>query len=101
MMRSTFSQSTLTGMDDFWKDNVERRKHKDEFELKVLVWCAISEVGVSSPFIGTIKGQTVVYITKYLLKMVKFIEKYHKNDETIFCQYTKITLKWLEQKTSK
>jgi hypothetical protein len=36
--------------------------------------------------------------------MVKFIEKHHKNDETIFwpdqasCHYAKKTLKWLEQK---
>jgi molybdopterin synthase catalytic subunit len=37
-------------------------------EPKLLVWCAISEAGASTLFIGTVKGQAVdadVYITKY------------------------------------
>jgi hypothetical protein len=49
-----------------------------KFEPKVLVWCAISEAGVSTPFIGTVKGQAVdadVYITKCLPKIVKFMTK--------------------------
>jgi hypothetical protein len=63
-----------------------------------LVWCAISEAGVFTSFIGTVKGQAVdaeFYITKCLPKMVKFIKMRHKNDETILwpnlatCQYAK------------
>jgi hypothetical protein len=66
--------------------------------LACIVWCGTSEVAVFTLFIGTSKGQTVdadVYITKCLPKMVKFIEKHHKNDETIFwlelasCYYAK------------
>jgi organic hydroperoxide reductase OsmC/OhrA len=62
-------------------------------------------------FIGTVRGSAVdadVYFTKYLPKMVKFVEKHHKtNDETIFladlasCHYAKKTLEWLEQKNIK
>jgi hypothetical protein len=45
-------------MDGFWADDVEytpdRVKYKavGKFELKVLVWYAISEAGVSTPFLG-------------------------------------------------
>jgi hypothetical protein len=49
-----------------------------------LVWCAILVPGV---FIGTGKGQAVDAdgnTTKFLPKMVKFVERHHKNDETIF-----------------
>jgi hypothetical protein len=55
----------------FWTDDVEntpygvKYKAVGKFAPKVLVWCAISEAGVSTPFIGTVKGQAVdVYITK-------------------------------------
>jgi hypothetical protein len=77
-----------------------------------LDWCTISEAGVSTPtpFLGTVKGEAAdadVYIAKYLPKMVKFIEKHHKKDETIVwidlasCHYAKKTLEWLEQKSFK
>jgi hypothetical protein len=84
-----FSQSTLTGMDGFWTNTYDTIKYKavGKFEPKVLVWCAISKAGVSTPFIVTAKGLAIdadVYITKSLSKMVKCIKKYHKNDETIF-----------------
>jgi hypothetical protein len=65
-----FSHSTLTGMDGFWKNDVENTldavkcKIVGKFEPKVLIWCAISEAGVSSSF-------SDVYITKCLPKMVK------------------------------
>jgi hypothetical protein len=70
-----------------------------------LVWFVIS-----TPFIGTVKGQAVdadVYITKYLTKMVKFIKNHHKNDKTMFwydvssCHCAQKVLEWLEQKKSK
>jgi hypothetical protein len=63
--------------DGFWTDDVENTP--DAAELKVLVWCPISEAGISRPFIELIKGQAVdtdVYITKCLPKMVKFIKKH-------------------------
>jgi hypothetical protein len=112
MMRITFSHNTFTGKDRFWTVHVEntpdavKYKAVGKFETKVLVWCAISEAGVSTPFIGTVKGQAVdadVYITKCLPKMVKFIQKHHKNDKTIFWpdlaswHHAKKTLEWLEK----
>jgi hypothetical protein len=85
-----FHISTLTGMHGFWTDAVEntpdvKYKAVGKFEPTFLLWCAISEAGVSisTLFKGTVKGQDVdadVYITK----MVQFIVKHHKNDETIF-----------------
>jgi hypothetical protein len=56
-------------------DAIKYKAH-GKFEPKVLVWYAISEIGASTPFIGTAKGKAVnadVYITKCLPKMVKFI----------------------------
>jgi hypothetical protein len=47
--------------------DAEKCKAVGKFELQVLVWTAISEAGVSTPFIGTIKGQAVdaeVYVTQ-------------------------------------
>jgi hypothetical protein len=75
----TFSRSTLTEMDGFWTGYVEntpdaiKYKAVGKFEPKVLVWYAISEVGVSTPFIWNAKGQAVdadVNITKCLPIMV-------------------------------
>jgi hypothetical protein len=53
----------------------------DKFKPTFLVGCAISEAGVFTPFIGSVKGQAIdadVYITKYLPKVIKFIEKLQK-----------------------
>jgi hypothetical protein len=107
----TFSHSTLREINGFWTDDVENTpdavKYKifGKFELKVLVWCAISEAVIFTTFIGTVKGQAVdaaVYITKCLPKMDKFIEKHHKNDDKIFwLDHAKKTLEWLEQKNIK
>jgi hypothetical protein len=72
-------------MDEFWTDDVEitpnagKYKAIDKFEPKILVWCIISKAGVSSSFIGTVKGQAIdadAYITICLLKMDKYIEKH-------------------------
>jgi hypothetical protein len=86
----TFSHSTMTGMNGFCTDDVGntpdiiKYKAVGKFQPKVLLWCAISEAGVSKHFIWTVKGEAVnaeVYIiTKCLPKMVKFIQKHHKND---------------------
>jgi hypothetical protein len=97
----------MTGMDGFWIDDVEntpdavKNKAVGQFEPKV--WCAISEACLSTPFIGTVKGQAVgadVYITKCLPKMVKFIEMHRKNDKKIIWPDLE-TLEWLEQKNIK
>jgi hypothetical protein len=76
----TFSHGTLTGMSGFWTDDFENTVGK---------------------FLH--REDQAVAITKCRPKMVKFIEKHHKNDETIFwpdlisCYYAKKTLEWLEQ----
>jgi hypothetical protein len=70
-----------------FKNTPDAGKYKivGKFEQKVLIWCVISEVCVSTPFIRTIQAVDAdVYITKCLFKMVKFIKKHHKNDETIY-----------------
>jgi hypothetical protein len=74
-----------------------------------LDWCAISEAGVSTPFLETVKGQTIdadVYITKSLPKIIKFIKKHHpqKSRNNLLVrsyQHAKKTLEWLEQKSIK
>jgi hypothetical protein len=68
----------LTGIDGFWTDDTPdpvKYKTVGKFEPKDLIWCAMTETGVSTPFIGTFKGQAVD---------TGFNEKHHKNDETIF-----------------
>jgi hypothetical protein len=60
-------------------------------------------VSLLTSFIETDKSQAGD-VDDYITKMVKFIEKYHKNNETIFwsdpasCHYVKKTLECLEQK---
>jgi hypothetical protein len=56
-----FSHSTLAGINGLWTDDDKntpdavKYKAGGKFEPKILVWCAISETGVSTSFIGTIK----------------------------------------------
>jgi hypothetical protein len=92
-----------------WTPDAVKYKVVGKFEPKVLILCAISETCVSISYKGSVKGQAIdidVYIIKCLPKMVKFIEKHHKNDETIFwpdvasCHYAKKTLEWIEQEKS-
>jgi hypothetical protein len=69
MMNFTFSHSILTGMNGFWIDHVEntsdtvRYKADGKFEPKILVWYAISESGVSTPFIGAVKLSMLTFIS--------------------------------------
>jgi hypothetical protein len=65
----TFSHSTLTGMNGFWTDDVENTPDIVKYKGGWQVWaksfglvCDISEAGVSTPFIGTVKGQAVELI---------------------------------------
>jgi hypothetical protein len=82
----TFSHITVTDDAENTPDAI-KYKAISKFEPKVLAWCAISEAGVSTPFIRTVKSQAVVdadvYFTICLPKMVEFIEKHHKKDETM------------------
>lgn len=55
-------------------------KQKEKFELKVLVWLAFSNQGVSQPYIRTTKGVAVdsdVYVRQCLRKLLSFIKTNH------------------------
>lgn len=80
-------------------------KTKAKFPEKVLVWCAISEVGVSRPYIGHVRGEAVnsnVYTQRCLPKLLEFINLHHQNDDIMFwpdlasCHYARETRQWLE-----
>jgi hypothetical protein len=64
-----FSHSTLSGMNGLWTDDVENTpdaviyKAVGKFEPKILVWCAISGTGVSTPFIGTVELSMLMFIS--------------------------------------
>ena len=77
---------------------------KAKYPQKVLVWVAISEKGISEPYIAP-SGNAVtaaVYIKECLPKLVDFINKYHSNDNYVFwpdlasAHYAKLTLKAYE-----
>ena len=66
--------------------NEVKLKRKSKYEPKLLVWVALSKKGVSKHYIAPL-GQAVdkeVYISKYLVKLKKFINKVHKNDKIVF-----------------
>lgn len=107
----TLSHSEMKGNDGFYTDNVEncpdnvKYKAKKKFEDKILVWCAISESGVSRPYVGHVRGEAVnanVYTERCLPKLLQFINTTHPRDEIIFwpdlasCHYARTTRTWLE-----
>ncbi|CAF1365122.1 unnamed protein product [Rotaria sordida] len=62
-------------------------KRTQKFELKILVWIAISEKGISTPFFS--KQQQAVTQKTYLnectkARLVPFIEKYHNKKKVLF-----------------
>lgn len=70
------------------------------------MWLAISEAGVSKPFISSSKGFAVnseVYQKECLPKLKKFIDAHHSDDKYRFwpdlasCHYSKTTIDWLER----
>jgi len=66
--------------------NEVKLKRKSKYEPKLLVWIALSEKGVSKHYIAP-SGQAVnedVYISKCLVKLKKFIDEAHKNDDIVF-----------------
>ncbi|XP_050500958.1 uncharacterized protein LOC126880924 [Diabrotica virgifera virgifera] len=106
----TLSNSEMKGNDGFYTRNVQdapdevRFKGKVKFADKILVWCAISEAGVSQPFVGRVRGEALnadIYIDRCLTKLVQFINTHHSNDEIIFwpdlasCHYARRTTDWL------
>lgn len=106
----TFSHSEMKGNDGFYTDNIEdcplevATKSKKKFEDKVLVWAAISEKGISRPYVGRVRGEAVdatIYTQRCLPKLLNFINDHHQEDEIIFwpdlasCHYARITRDWL------
>lgn len=107
----TLSHAELPGNSGFYTDNIEetpdevRYKAKAKFAEKVLVWCAISERGVSRPFVSRVRGEAVnaeVYIRDCLTKLVNFINQHHGDGNYMFwpdlasAHYARATLDWLE-----
>lgn len=108
----TLSHSEMKGNDGFYTSNIEncpnevKFKAKAKFADKVLVWCAISEAGISTPYVGRVRGEAVdagLYTQRCLPKMLNFINIHHQNDDIIFwpdlasCHYARRTREWLEQ----
>ena len=87
------SNCDLSGNAGFYSSNVDttpnevKLKRVAKFELKLLVWVAISPNGVCKPYIVP-SGQAVnedVYIDKCIrARLIPFIEENHKNDEIVF-----------------
>ncbi|CAH1100829.1 unnamed protein product [Psylliodes chrysocephalus] len=57
----TFANPEILGHSGFYTDNFNdcpdnvKFKAKAKFEDKIMVWCAISEAGVSRPYVGSVK----------------------------------------------
>ena len=86
------SNTNISGNAGFYSSDINaasndvRLKRKDKFEPKLLVWITFSTKGISQQYIA-LSGQAVnedVYISKCLVKLEKFIEKHHKNDNIVF-----------------
>lgn len=106
------SMAEIPGNAGFYTRNVDetpdevKYKTKTKFPEKVLVWCAISEAGVSRPYIGRVRGEAVtanLYCERCLPKLVDFINLHHPDDEIIFwpdlasSHYARVTTQWLEE----
>ncbi|CAH0547925.1 unnamed protein product [Brassicogethes aeneus] len=106
----TLSSSEMKGNDDFFTDNIEEcpnevaTKAKTKFEDKVLVLAAISDRGISRPYVGQVRGEaddSNIYTQRCLPKLVDSINKHHLGDEIVFwpdlasCHYVRITRDWL------
>ncbi|KAJ8920520.1 hypothetical protein NQ315_005389 [Exocentrus adspersus] len=89
----TLSNSEIRGNDGFCTRNAEeapdrvRFKGKVKFADKILVWCAISEAGVSQPYVGRVCDEAItadIYIERCLSKLRNFINTHNPNDEVMF-----------------
>ncbi len=80
---------------------------KEKFPLKVLVWIAISEKGISAPLIrpsGSVAVNSDIYIKECLEKrLLPFIHKYHPHFTYQFwpdlasAHYSNATTTWMEE----
>lgn len=62
-------------------------KTKEKYPEKVLVWLALSAIGISKPYIDGTKGPAIaadIYISKCSSKLRSFIEEHHADDEYIY-----------------
>ncbi|KAJ8967052.1 hypothetical protein NQ317_000044 [Molorchus minor] len=83
----------MKGNDGYYTSDVENCPNEVKFKAKakladkVLVWCAISEAGISAPYVGRVRGEAVdaeLYTQRCLPKLLNFINTYHQNDDIIF-----------------
>jgi hypothetical protein len=86
------SNTELSGNAGYYSSDCEatpnevKLKRKGKYEPKLLVWIALSKKGVSKHYIAP-SGQAIdadVYISKCLVKLKKFINVVHKNDDIVF-----------------
>jgi len=109
----TLSNTTLSGNDIFYSNNKEntpesvKNKYKSKYEEKILVWIAISPLGISKPYFR----KSGYAINRYVYRdevlepyLLSFIQKYHKHDNYVFwldqasSHYEKEVLDWLKSK---
>ena len=66
--------------------NISTKLPKDKYPLKIMLWIAISEKGISKPvFLKDNKRLTgMVYSKVCLPKLEDFIKKHHKRDKILF-----------------
>jgi hypothetical protein len=109
----TLSHTTLAGNDRFYSDNIQKtpeiikNSYKSKYEEKILVWIAISPMGMSEPYFRQ-QGMAVnrfVYRDEILEPfLLPFIKKYHKHDNYVFwpdqasSHYAKEVQDWLFSK---
>ena len=80
------------------------QSQKKKIKYKILVWAAISEKGISRPYVGRVRGEAVdanIYTYGCLPNLLNFISDNHQKDGIMFwpdlasCHYTRITRDWL------
>jgi transposase len=108
-----FSSNEIPGNSGFYTDDIEscpddvRFKPKAKFPIKILVWIAISERGISQPFIVKSKSESIngeVYKNECLTtRLLRFINDYHSDGNYLFwpdlatAHYKKENVVWMEQ----
>lgn len=107
----TLANSEMKGNDGFYTNNLEecpdnvKFKTKAKFADKILVWCAISNRGISRPFVGRVRGEALNsqgYIENCLSKLLQFVQEHHAEDDMFWpdlasCHYSRDTQNWLRQ----
>jgi len=85
----TLSNTTLAGNDIFYTNNIEKttesgkNKYQSKYEEKILVWIAISPMGICKPYFRNSGNAINIYMYRdEVLKpyLLPFIQKYHKNN---------------------